>query len=235
MTTSRSGNNTAGGDFSFRLFFLPGDAIDESAGNGTRTVNTNDSQVVRDFQNGFVVAGLGAVTYNSRADLDGSGFINSNDSQLVRDRQAGIIFRQARANGAQNRGNQFDVNNDQQTTPMDALLIINAINTRSVDMSTDNEALVYLDVSGDGIVSPFDALLIINVLNGNGVTNPDGDGKGPAAPPQVSHVVDMALSELVGEVEGPVTSEYQPEGEDFEAWMAWDVETSLRKKMAIRN
>ncbi len=82
VTTNKSGDGTPGGDFSFRVFFLPGDTLDESAGNGTRTVNTNDSQVVRDRQNGFVVTGVGAVGFDPRADLDGSGFINSSDSQL---------------------------------------------------------------------------------------------------------------------------------------------------------
>lgn len=90
-----SGNGLAGGDFSFRMFVLPGDVVDQSSGGDVRTVNTNDSQRLRDRQNGFALASLGAFGYDSRADLNGDAFINANDSQLERDQQNAIIFRNA--------------------------------------------------------------------------------------------------------------------------------------------
>ncbi len=74
VTTGSSGNSVAGGDFTFRIFVLPGDVRDESGGVGTRTVNSNDSQTLRDRQNGIVVAGFGDFNYDLRADLDGSAF-----------------------------------------------------------------------------------------------------------------------------------------------------------------
>ncbi len=43
VTTGSSGNLIEGGDFTFRIFALPGDVRDESGGVGTRTVNSNDS------------------------------------------------------------------------------------------------------------------------------------------------------------------------------------------------
>lgn len=66
---------------------------------------------------------------------------------------------------------QFDVDNDGLTSPLDALLIINSLNLtgprsmvgepRPASMSTK----VYLDVDGDDLLTPLDALLVINKLN----------------------------------------------------------------------
>jgi hypothetical protein len=97
VTTGNSGNGTAGGDFSFRIFTLPGDAQDESGGSSTRIVNTNDAQFVRDMQNGLALPEIGAIGYDPRADLDGSNFINTNDSQYERDQQNALIFQPAAA------------------------------------------------------------------------------------------------------------------------------------------
>lgn len=86
-----SGDGVPGGNFSFRIFVVPGDVLDESHGTGTRSVNSNDAQIVRDRQNGFALPGIGAFGYDARADLDGSSFINTNDSQYERDQQNAII------------------------------------------------------------------------------------------------------------------------------------------------
>ena len=235
VTTNKSGNSTEGGDFSFRIFFLPGDASDESNGNGTRTVNTNDSQVVRDRQNGFVLAGVGAVSYDARADLDGSGFINSNDSQLVRDRQAGIIFRQANINVAQNKASQFDVNADKSSTPMDALLIINSLNARTPGLPGDDDNPIFLDVSGDGVVTPLDALMVINLLNAQAV-----GAEGEAA--MASQTRDMAIVELMsslsplpaqlGEVESSRTGEIREGAQRDEPFFA---DYEFNPKYKVRN
>jgi hypothetical protein len=79
VTPGSSGDGAAGGDFSYRIFVLPGDTVDESGGLGTRTVNTNDSQQVRDLQNGLALKQFGAFGYDPRADLDGSSVINTNE------------------------------------------------------------------------------------------------------------------------------------------------------------
>ena len=176
VTTGNSGNSVSGGDFVFRIFVLPGDARDESGGLGTRTVNSNDAQSVRDRQNGLVVAGLGDFNYNLRADLDGSAFINASDSQLVRDQQSAIIYRSSGARALQNPTNRRDVNNDGHVSPLDVLLVINAINSRvmsALKASNDQregepplDLDFFLDVTGDENVSPLDALTVINWLNG---------------------------------------------------------------------
>ena len=93
VTGGASGNGTPGGDFAFRLFVLPGDTRDQNAAAaGVRTVNTNDSQRVRDTQNGLVRPSTGPIGYDIRADLDGSATINSTDSLYVRNQQGAIVY-----------------------------------------------------------------------------------------------------------------------------------------------
>ena len=65
-----------------------------------------------------------------------------------------------------------DVNSDQIVTPLDALMVINYLNSsadRSVcSLGGEGESLALLDVSGDSWISPLDALLVINHLNAEG-------------------------------------------------------------------
>ena len=192
ITTGNSGNATAGGDFSFRIFALPGDSRDESGGVGTRTVNSNDSQKVRDKQNGIVVAGFGDFGYDARADLDGSAFINAADSQYVRDQQNAIIFRSSGRIALQNPANRRDVDNDGTISPLDVLIVINALNKRGEGEEPPTSQDAFLDVTGDEDLSPLDALVVINWLNGDttgdvpfetgeGEKAADGTGEGEAA------------------------------------------------------
>ena len=91
-TASASGDGVAGGDFSFRMFFLPGDTVDQSpSAGGSRTVNATDAQAVRNTQNGVIEPRYGAIGYDARADLDGSGTINATDSLYERNRQNATI------------------------------------------------------------------------------------------------------------------------------------------------
>ncbi len=67
-----------------------------------------------------------------------------------------------------NASNSLDVNNDAEITPMDALLVINELNTAAGNFQAARAATAashYLDVNSDGQLSPLDALLIINRLN----------------------------------------------------------------------
>lgn len=65
-----------------------------------------------------------------------------------------------------------DVNLDFMVTPMDALLVINALNQGGArtfaEGETDTELMHMLDVNGDKMLTPMDALTIINRLNGEG-------------------------------------------------------------------
>lgn len=62
--------------------------------------------------------------------------------------------------------------------PLDALLVINELNVRTISSQTgllpelgenDADPNVFFDVNGDGQVSPIDALMVVNYLNANGV------------------------------------------------------------------
>lgn len=70
----------------------------------------------------------------------------------------------------QNPSNRYDVNNDGTVSPIDALSIINRLNTSgSGQLSAEGEASSsnrrFVDVNGDQYVTPSDALMVINALN----------------------------------------------------------------------
>jgi hypothetical protein len=80
----------------------------------------------------------------------------------------------------QNAINRMDVNFDGFITPIDALIVINRLNTQgsgTLDPTPNapNIPQPFFDVNGDGDVTPIDALIIINRLN--------TQGPGPATPP----------------------------------------------------
>ncbi len=63
----------------------------------------------------------------------------------------------------------FDVNGDQRVTPLDALLVINSIQSTTLQASGETAGLEAIssrfDVNRDGTITPLDALLVINLLN----------------------------------------------------------------------
>ncbi|MBM4093184.1 MAG: hypothetical protein FJ276_27800, partial [Planctomycetes bacterium] len=69
-----------------------------------------------------------------------------------------------------NPRNALDVNDDGLVLPMDALIVINQLNStgsrRLLPPSGGNAPPPYLDVSGDNWLTAMDALLVINYLNG---------------------------------------------------------------------
>ena len=87
-----------------------------------------------------------------------------------------------------------DVNRDGAVSPIDALIVINALRRNGV-VTVGNQAVrilatnggFYWDVSGDGSVSPIDVLQVINYLNRRNAT---GEGEG------TSFVVDHAFAEF---------------------------------------
>ncbi len=71
-----------------------------------------------------------------------------------------------------------DVNYDEFVSPIDALLIINRLNSSSGSLLTLSDTSLtqnfkYLDTNADGFLSPIDALLVINFLNAQG--NAEGE------------------------------------------------------------
>lgn len=80
----------------------------------------------------------------------------------------------------QNPRNPLDVNDDGRVVPLDALLLINDINSRSVrPLPIPPVAPLlpppYLDVNGDGEIAALDVLIVINYLNSASV---GGEGEG---------------------------------------------------------
>jgi hypothetical protein len=71
----------------------------------------------------------------------------------------------------QNPINHADVDGQNGVVPLDALIVINDLNTqgaRPLPTPRDsNRPPPYLDVNGDGHVAPMDALIVVNLLNHN--------------------------------------------------------------------
>jgi hypothetical protein len=110
----------------------------------------------------------------------------------------------------QNPLDRLDISGGGGVVPLDALLIINEINNRSIsnrttgrlpDLPVGVNPPPYLDANGDGFVFPLDVLLVINELN----KSKHGEGEtaaaetADAAPPH--HLTDLALLSLVEEFE----------------------------------
>jgi hypothetical protein len=92
----------------------------------------------------------------------------------------------------------LDVNSDASVTPLDALLVINRLNSSGTGPAGTHG---HLDVNRDGIISPLDALLVINRLNRPG----DGEGESVAASQRV-------LAELSPLVEASGANDFVPSG-----------------------
>ena len=86
-------------------------------------------------------------------------------------RIVGSTFNGGAGEGLQNQLNAYDVNNDGHVSPIDALILVNQLNTKNSTRSLDTGASgedaprFYVDVDGDGSLSPLDALSVINYIN----------------------------------------------------------------------
>ncbi len=78
----------------------------------------------------------------------------------------------------QNPSMPTDANDDGFVTPLDALLIINYLNSAGSGPVPPGEPFPFYDVNGDNFVSPVDVLLVINELN-----NRRASGEGEASDP----------------------------------------------------
>ena len=89
-------------------------------------------------------------------------------------------------------GEPLDVNEDGHITPLDALLVINYLNTGGPTTFTYAPP-TRLDVNGDRFVSPIDALMVINHLNNHG----EGEGEGSFLPTDPANRTAAALPDLL--------------------------------------
>ena len=79
----------------------------------------------------------------------------------------------------QNKNWALDVNNDGELTPIDVLIVINALNRfglTPLDRPQTSGISSFVDVNGDRFLTPLDALILINALNRQGRS----DGESPA-------------------------------------------------------
>jgi hypothetical protein len=123
----------------------------------------------------------------------------------------------------------FDVNGDGVVSPVDVLLVINALNSGNsgpVSAIDETDFVGYLDVNNDGYLTPMDALLVINYLNGH---SPAAEGEAaflsagsmPATLPQPGGADAASDAERVAPVDLaiPELSEPFPIGEPgLHAW-----------------
>jgi hypothetical protein len=80
-----------------------------------------------------------------------------------------------------NPDNPWDINGDGQVAPLDALIVVNALNSRHVESSSEADApLLYLDANGDSFLSPLDALGVVNYLNTRGLLTASAEGESAA-------------------------------------------------------
>lgn len=94
----------------------------------------------------------------------------------------------ANENPFHNPNSPYDVNGDDEVTPLDALLILNAIsrNGGGGPISQFDPPGRYWDVNGDGQITPLDALLILNYLNVQNRPRPTGEPESGSATTPIS-------------------------------------------------
>ena len=110
----------------------------------------------------------------------------------------------------QNPEGSLDVNADGLVTPIDALLIINYLNSDG-DPFLPNSGITpppYLDTNGDEQATPTDVLLVINFLNDNS-SGGGTDGEGEADPFATAYVMTVTPEQVIETVGPQVVREIQ--------------------------
>jgi hypothetical protein len=122
---------------------------------------------------------------------------------------------------AMNPTNALDVDNDGSISPLDALLVINRLNSpANILAGGEGEGSdlpkLYFDVNGDGAVTPLDALTVINYLNQPRAFSPAaGEGEPTLTPSAVDSA--FAASAAAGD-------------DDLIALLASDLATPQKRK-----
>jgi choice-of-anchor C domain-containing protein len=101
-----------------------------------------------------------------------------------------------------NPSRPLDVNNDMSVSPLDALVVINAINSRGAwsSLGVRSPLNYYLDTNGDNSLSPLDALTVINGINDSSrssqLSNQRIDGE---AEPGPAGFISIVMGNLPGD------------------------------------
>ena len=128
---------------------------------------------------GFNLGTIDVTTGNLAVTLsDGAnGFVVADSVTIIRQGEAPVALPLPQL--AQNGSSPLDVNADNRITALDALIVINALNSASVAhasaaafsggattaAASSSDRSYFTDVNGDGRTAPLDALLVINYLN----------------------------------------------------------------------
>ena len=114
-----------------------------------------------------------------------------------------------------NNINPLDVNADGYVSPIDALAIINALNTggaRSLLDSLGGEGEAgnrfFIDTNGDNLLTPMDVLNVINFLNANSSGRLSGEGEASSSVGSIAasdavysdELFDDGVDELIGQL-----------------------------------
>jgi len=128
--------------------------------------------IIRNYANGLAVESLATLTpLTSGSSRGGSGEAESDAEFKLSDASFSVY---------QNPETPTDVDANGQVTPLDALLVVNALNaigSTSIDAVAGQDATAgegeasaaiappFVDVNGDYVLSPLDVLLVVNDLN----------------------------------------------------------------------
>ena len=149
------------------------DLVDEAGGSGQLTPTGGETPQLLFRVTGVVDAGAVLGT-EFTVELQEAGNLPDHDSLVYGISQAVSTSYESHSvvvdlAGWQNLTNNLDVNNDGFITPLDALIIINDLNSLGPRLLPNPpippDPVYFIDVNGDGFVTPLDALIIINYLN----------------------------------------------------------------------
>lgn len=133
----------------------------------------------------------------------------------------------------------FDVNADGVVSPIDALIVINHLNTNLGQSAVPQDAAVggpfakqgqpsFVDVNGDNFVAPIDVLLVINWVNSNG-SRLAGEGEASAVADSSWGEVSPKPSEAMNVREAPAIN-CSPSFDDLLSELAMDSASSRRRR-----
>lgn len=131
------------------------------------TINRQSVVIVSQSPNGSaVVLANGNIEFTPNPGFTGSALVTYTvaDNKGLRSNPGNVSI-DVVSSLYQNPKNKFDVNNDGFVSPIDALIVINYLNTRPVPPLETTLPPNYLDVDGSGFVSAVDILQVINFLN----------------------------------------------------------------------
>jgi hypothetical protein len=108
----------------------------------------------------------------------------------------------------QNVFNALDVNNDHTVSPVDVLVVINALNARGNALTAaDLTSGMFLDVTGDKSLTPLVVLTVINHINAHSTASGSTSSLQPNGLVAQALAVDAAMDDWSGDATLPASDE----------------------------